>query len=92
MEIAAISPLPQRTLGRPKKAFRARVTNGSELLPDIDGRSIWARRCRDIISAHTADLGGLDNCSAAEQSLIRRCAVTLGDALRASGASAEVGL
>jgi hypothetical protein len=33
------------------------------------------RRCRDIIAEHTADLGGADNCSAAERSIIRRAAV-----------------
>jgi hypothetical protein len=51
---------------------RSRITNGSELLPAIDGRSIWARRLRDLISLHTADLGGPDNLSQAELSLIRR--------------------
>jgi hypothetical protein len=53
---------------------RSRITNGSQLMPEIDGRSIWARRLRDLIHLHTSDLGGLDNLSQAEQSLIRRTA------------------
>ena len=33
------------------------------------------RRCKDVIAAHLSDLGGLDNCSAAEHSIVRRAAV-----------------
>jgi hypothetical protein len=51
------------------------VTNGSKLLAGVDGRSPWVRRCKDIIRAHLVDLGGEDNISAAERSIIRRCAV-----------------
>src|SRR5262249_47302794 len=43
--------------------------------PGIDGRSAWIRRCKDLISEHVADLGGLDNTSVAERSLVRRAAV-----------------
>jgi hypothetical protein len=59
---------------RPKKG-RSRITNGSVFLPGIDGRSPWVRRCKDVINTHVADLGGVDNCSAAERSIIRRAAV-----------------
>jgi hypothetical protein len=45
------------------------------LLPDIDGRNVWARRARDILSEHIADLGGQDNTSAAERSILRRATV-----------------
>jgi hypothetical protein len=54
------------------------VTNGHALLPDLpglDGRSAWIRRCKDLIGAHLSDLGGEANTSAAERSLVRRCAV-----------------
>jgi hypothetical protein len=51
------------------------MTNGSALLPGVDGRSAWVRRCKDIIEAHLSDLGGEDNTSAAERSLIRRASV-----------------
>jgi hypothetical protein len=56
------------------KAGRSRITNGSELLPGIDGRSRWVLRSKDVLAAHLADLGG-DNISAAERSIIRRAAV-----------------
>ena len=51
---------------------RSRVTNGSALLPGVDGRSCWARRCRDIIAAHLSDI---PDASAAERSIIRRASV-----------------
>ena len=51
---------------------RSRVTNGSTLLPGVDGRSVWVRRCRDIIGAHLSDL---PNATIGEKSLIRRAAV-----------------
>jgi hypothetical protein len=54
---------------------RSRITNGSALLPDIDGRSIWARRLRDVLQLHLDDLGGEDAVSEAERSLLRRAAV-----------------
>ena len=43
-------------------------------LPGIDGRSAWTRRCRDLIAAHIADLGGIDNVPTAERSIVRRAA------------------
>jgi len=57
-----------------KARGRSKVTNGSRLLPDVDGRTIWARRMRDLVLAHTADLGGDGEISEAERSLIRRAA------------------
>jgi hypothetical protein len=54
---------------------RSRVTNGKELLPGIDGRSLWTRRMRDLLALHTSDLGGTDQISEAQRSLIRRAAV-----------------
>lgn len=54
---------------------RSRVSNGSALLPGVDGRSAWVRRARDLIEDHEQDLGGADHLSTAERSLVRRCAV-----------------
>jgi hypothetical protein len=51
------------------------VSNGTALLPGVDGRSAWVRRCKDVIAAHLSDLGGEANTSAAERSIIRRASV-----------------
>jgi hypothetical protein len=53
---------------------RSRITNRSAVLPDVDGRSTWVRRLRDLIAIHLADLGGVDNVSEAERSIVRRIA------------------
>ncbi len=63
-----------------KSNGRSRVTNGSRLLPDVDGRSCWARRCRDLIEAHVSDLGGTDMISEAERSIVNRPGFT-GDSI-----------
>jgi hypothetical protein len=58
------------------KRQRSAASNGKKLIPGFDGRSPWVRRCKDIIEAHISeDMGGADNCSVAERSLIRRAAV-----------------
>lgn len=57
-----------------KRAHRSRVTNGSVLLQNVDGRSGWARRMRDLMALHLSDLGGEAAVSAAEKSLVRRVA------------------
>lgn len=51
---------------------RSRVTNGKDLLPGIDGRTLWVRRLRDVMAAHTIDLGGENAISEAQRSIIRR--------------------
>ena len=57
----------------PKSHGRARVTNGSELFAEhVDGRSVWVRRFRDLIQLHLMDLGGPEDCSEAQVSLVRR--------------------
>jgi hypothetical protein len=63
-----------RPLGPPSRALQSRVTNGKELLPNIDGRSAIARRYRDIASAILIDQGGADICSESRKQLIRRFA------------------
>jgi hypothetical protein len=75
MAARAHSPADRRKVGPSKDPQRSRITNGSALLPGVDGRSAWIRRCKDIIASHLSDLGGDDNTSAAERSLIRRAAV-----------------
>ena len=57
------------------KRQHSAITNGRRLLDGVDGRSPWVRRAKDLINEHLADLGGADNCSAAERSIVRRAAV-----------------
>ena len=54
---------------------RSAVTNGAQLFAEkIDHRSVWARRFRDLIQLHLSDLGGPEDCSEAQVSLVRRAA------------------
>jgi hypothetical protein len=55
----------------PDRRQRSRIANGA-LLPGTDGRSTWVRHAKEVIADHISDLGGVDNCSAAERSLVRR--------------------
>jgi len=68
---------PKSPADRPQdRAQRSRITNGSTLLPGIDGRGAWVRRCRDLISEFiNVHLAGADNCSPAERAIVRRIAV-----------------
>ncbi len=59
----------------PSKTTRSRVTNGKTLfLERVDGRSLTARRYRDLYQAFIADLGGMATVSEAQTQLARRCA------------------
>jgi hypothetical protein len=57
-----------------KPTARSRVSNGRDILPNVDGRSLIARRYRDIANAVVVDQGGLDRCSESRLQLIRRFA------------------
>ena len=59
---------------RRKAHGRSRVTNGSRSFVQGDGRSPWARRWRDLVELHVADLGGLAALSEAQRSLVKRAA------------------
>jgi hypothetical protein len=54
--------------------FRSRISNGSDLLPDVDGRSTAARRYRDIVAALVSDQGGPERLSEVRLQLCRRFA------------------
>jgi hypothetical protein len=75
MDVSLTSPASRPQVARTKDARKSRITNGSTLLPGVDGRSAWVRRCKDVIAEHISDLGGLDNVSAAERSIVRRASV-----------------
>lgn len=48
----------------------SRVRAG-QLLPGVDGRSVWLRRCKSILAAHLSDV---PDANAAERSILRRAA------------------
>jgi hypothetical protein len=49
--------------GSQSSSHRARVSNGRDLLPNVDGRSLIARRYPDTMSATAVDQGGVDRLS-----------------------------
>jgi hypothetical protein len=53
---------------------RSAVTNGERAFVLGDGNSPWARRQRDLIALHLADLGGEERLSENQLSLCRRAA------------------
>jgi hypothetical protein len=75
-----------------RKAYgKLRVTNGRDFLPDVDGRSLIARRYRDIVSAIVTDQGGADQITEARLQLVRRfsAAALLAELLEAKLANGE---
>jgi hypothetical protein len=74
-----------------KSQGRSRVSNGSSILPGVDGRSIWVRRLRDLIGLHIADIGGDAAVSEAERSIIRRAATLTVELERMEAAFAVAG-
>jgi hypothetical protein len=54
-----------------KKYGKSRVGNGNALLPGIDGRSVWVRRLKDVITEYSRDV---DDASAAQRAMIFRAA------------------
>jgi hypothetical protein len=73
-EVAQRKRVGSRPVPGRKVYGRSRISNGRELLPDIDGRSVIARRFRDISNAIVVDQGGADCCSESKLQLIRRFA------------------
>ncbi len=75
MELDASLSADSAGVVRPKDRRKSKQANGSALLPGVDGRSAWVRRAKELIADHTSDLGGIDNVSSAERSIIRRACV-----------------
>ena len=76
---------------RTKDRQKSRVANGSALLPGVDGRSLWARRAKELLAAHIQDLGGPDHVSEAERALAKRCAVLVTELERREASFARDG-
>jgi hypothetical protein len=74
-----------------KPTARSRITNGTGLLPNVDGRTFWVRRLRDLNALHLSDLGGSDHVSVSEQSIVRRAALLTVELERLEMLFAQVG-
>jgi hypothetical protein len=65
---------PCKPVAPGSKRLRSAVTNGTRAYVIGDGNSPWARRQRDLIALHLADLGGEERLSENQLSLCRRAA------------------
>src|SRR5271166_4788493 len=72
MTDVGVESIPQQVAR--KSRGRSRVSNGAKLLPASDGRSMTARRFRDLFEFICNDLGGADRLSEGERQLVRRAA------------------
>ena len=70
--VASVKPTASRVPTAGKAQARSRLSNGRDVLPGVDGRSVVARRYRDIIGAVVSDQGGAEHLSEARLQLIRR--------------------
>jgi hypothetical protein len=59
--VAAPKPPDSRLPTAGKAQARSRLSNGRDVLPNVDGRSVVARRYRDIICAVASDQGGAEH-------------------------------
>jgi trimethylamine:corrinoid methyltransferase-like protein len=56
---------------------RSRITNGKDLLANVDGRTADARRYRDLAASLADDLGGASSLTEAQRALVRQAAAML---------------
>jgi hypothetical protein len=91
METPRRKPARRPVNGIRKPEARSRISNGKDLLPGVDGRSLIARRYHDISSAILVDQGGADACSESRVQLIRRfaAAAVLAEQIEARLANGE---
>jgi hypothetical protein len=62
------------------------------VLPGVDGRTVWARRLRDLIELHLNDMGGPEAVSQAQHSIIRRAATLTVELERLEAKFANAGM
>jgi hypothetical protein len=53
---------------------RSAISNGKETLPNVDNRSGFVRRYKDIVSSIVTDLGGADMVPETKMQVVRRFA------------------
>jgi len=61
-----------------KSLVRTRLTSGrTDFLFKVDARTLVAKRFSELVSAHTADLGGEDACSEGTKAILRRACILI---------------
>lgn len=66
----------QANAGR-SPTLRSRVTNGKQLLANVDGRTADARRYRDLCLSLVDDLGGETDLTEVQRALVRQAAAMI---------------
>ena len=69
------SPETRTRVALVRSPQKSHVANRRLLPKEVDGRSAWYRRAKELLADHYSDLGHEDNISAAERSLVRRACV-----------------
>jgi hypothetical protein len=94
MEMPAGSPADHQRngIGRRRSSSSTRAANGRELLPGLDGRSLWARRAKELLSDFLqGQFGGESNISEAEHALLRRAVTLIVECERREAGFAQAG-
>ena len=92
VEIDVTSPTDRHRLPSRSDPQGTRVGNGSALLPELDGRSTWARRAKELLASFlNGQLGGEGNYSEAEHVLVMRAVVLIIELERREAEFAKAG-
>jgi hypothetical protein len=67
------------------RTLRSRVTNGKDLLANVDGRTAAARRYRDLTISLADDLGGAASLTEAQRAPVRQAAAMIVQSERLQG-------
>jgi hypothetical protein len=74
-----------------KAHARSRVTNGTSLLANVDGRTFWVRRYRDLVALLLSDQGGEESVSESRKILCKSAACLAIELERRTAVIAETG-
>ena len=74
METATELALRRRANRTTLATHCTKVFNGTKLLPNVDGRTLWARRASELLATHLADK---PDATPAEMAIIRRASVLI---------------
>ncbi len=66
-----------RAIADRPRTVRSRITNGKDLLANVDGRTADARRYRDLCMSLADDLGGASALTEAQRALVRQAAAMI---------------